>query len=71
MNAGIRDSFGIVQLSGKPGEKRRYRKINRRELEARRWESVGFPSSRPGVLTGEGEATWINAVPPWVDMMSL
>ena len=34
-NAGIGDSFGIVQLSGKPGEKRKYYKISRKELEAR------------------------------------
>ena len=27
-NAGMRDSFGIVQLSGKPGEKRKYCKIS-------------------------------------------
>jgi len=52
-NAGIRDSFGIVQLSGKPGEKRKYCEISRKELEARRWEIV-FPFSWPGVLTGEG-----------------
>jgi len=55
VNAGMRDSFGIVQLSEKPGEKRKYCKISRKELEARRWESVCFPFSWPGVLTGEGE----------------
>jgi len=44
-NAGMRDSFGIVQLSGKPGEKRKHCKISRTELEARRWESVCFPFS--------------------------
>jgi len=42
-NGGVRDSFGIVQLSGKPGEKRKYCKISRTELEARRWECVCFP----------------------------
>jgi len=41
-NAGMRDSFGIVQLPGKPGEKRKYYKISRKEPEARRWESVCF-----------------------------
>ena len=35
-NAGTHDSFSIVQLSGKPGEKRKYCKISRKELEARR-----------------------------------
>jgi len=32
----MRDNFGIVQLSGKPGEKRKYCKISRKELEARK-----------------------------------
>jgi len=41
-NAGMRDSFGILQLSGKSEEKRKYCKISRKELEARRWESVCF-----------------------------
>ena len=44
-NAGMRDSFGIAQLSGKLREKREYCKINRKELEARRWESDCFPFS--------------------------
>jgi len=44
-NAGMRDSFGILQLSGKPEEKRKYCKISRKELEARSWESVCFPFS--------------------------
>jgi len=54
-NAGMRDSFGIVQLSGKPGEKRKHCKTSVKELEARRWESVCFSFGQPGVLTGEGE----------------
>jgi len=33
-NAGMRDSFGIVQLSGKPGEKRKHCKANVRGLQA-------------------------------------
>ena len=41
-NVGMRDSFGIAQLSGKPGEKRKYWKMSRKELEARRWESACF-----------------------------
>jgi len=42
-NAGMRDSFGIVRPSGKPGEKRRNCKLSRKALEARRRESVCFP----------------------------
>jgi len=46
-NAGRRDSLGIVQLSGKPGEKRKYCKISRRDLEAgSQWDSLFFLSSR-------------------------
>jgi len=44
-NTGMRDSFGIVQIPGKLGEKREYCMINRKELAARRWESVCFPFS--------------------------
>jgi len=44
-NTGMRDSFGIAQLSGNPGEKRRHCKASVRELEARRWESACFPFS--------------------------
>ena len=33
-NAGMRYSFGIVQLSGNPGEKREHCKVSRKELEA-------------------------------------
>jgi len=39
-NAGMRDSFGIVQLSGKPGGKRKHCKASVKKLEARRWETV-------------------------------
>jgi len=38
-NAGMRDSFGIMQLSGKPGEKW---KVSRKELEARRRKVLVF-----------------------------
>jgi len=41
-NVGMRDSFGIVQLSGEPGEKRKYCSISRKELEARSWEVFVF-----------------------------
>jgi len=54
-NAGMPDSFGIVQLSGKPGEKRKYCKVSRKEPEVRRRESVCFPVVSLGVLMGEGE----------------
>jgi len=58
-NAGMRDSFRIVQLSGKPGEKpgekRKHCKASVKELEVRRWEGVCFPFSWPGVLTGKRE----------------
>jgi len=40
-NAGMRDSFGIVQLSGKPGENRKHCKASVRGQEARRqWDSL-------------------------------
>jgi len=45
-NAGMRDSFGIVRLSGKPGkkprEKRKHCKASVKELEARGWEKCLF-----------------------------
>jgi len=50
-SAGMRDSFGIVQLSGKPGEKRKYCKISRKELEALRWDSL-FSFCQPGSHDG-------------------
>ena len=40
-NAGMRNSFGIVQLSGKPGERRKHCKTSVGGLEARRqWDSL-------------------------------
>ena len=42
-DAGVHNSFEIVELSRKPGEKRKYCKMSQKELEARRWESVCFP----------------------------
>jgi len=54
-NAGMRDSFGIVQLSGKPGEKR---KASARELEARRqWDRL-FSFCQPGSHDGGRRLTW-------------
>jgi len=35
-NAGMRDSFGIVQLSGESGEKWKHGKASVRDLEAQR-----------------------------------
>ena len=51
-NAGMRNSFRIVQLSGKPGEKRKYYKVNRKELEAWRREGVCFSQ---GVMMKDGD----------------
>jgi len=48
-NAGMPDSLGILQLSGKlgekPGEKRKRSKASVRELEAQRWKIGCFPFS--------------------------
>ena len=52
-NAGMRDGFGIVQLAGKPGEKRKYCKVSRKELEAQRREGVYFPFVHLGVMMKE------------------
>jgi len=52
--AGMRYSFGIVQLSGKLGEKWKYYKVSRKEPEAWGWEGVCFFVS-PRVMMAEGE----------------
>jgi len=54
-NTGMRYNFGILQLSGKPGGKRKYCNVSRKELVARGCESGRFPVVSPGVLTAEGE----------------
>jgi len=54
-NAGMRDGFGIVQLSGKPGEQQKRGKASVGELETRRSGRVCFPLVSPGVMMGEGE----------------
>jgi len=41
VNAGMRDRFGIMQLSGNPGEKRKHCKVNMKGLEARRQQQGG------------------------------
>ena len=51
-NAGMRNSFGVVQLSGKLGEKRKYCRVGQKELEDQRRESVCFPLVSLGVLIG-------------------
>jgi len=53
-NAGIHDSFGIVQLLLTMREKRKYCKVSRKWVETRRWESVCFPLVSQGMLTEEG-----------------
>jgi len=54
VNAGMSDSFGIVQLSGKPGGKRKHYKVSVKGLGARRQQhSVFFVS--PRVLMMERE----------------
>ena len=40
--AGMRHGFEIVQLSGKPGEKRKHCEVSVKELEAGRWEKCLF-----------------------------
>jgi len=62
-NAGMRDSFGIVQLSGKPGEKRKHCKVSVKNLEAGGSSGVFVAFVSPGVLAAEGETH--------MDMMSL
>jgi len=42
VNEGMCDSFGVVQFSGKPGERRKHSKASVKGLEARRQESVCF-----------------------------
>jgi len=41
-NTGMQDSFGIVQPSGKPGEKRKHCKVSWKGLEAQQRKSVRF-----------------------------
>jgi len=53
-NAGMRDSFGIAQLSAKGGGKRKYCNVNQKELEARRGK-VCFPWVIQRILREDGE----------------
>ena len=52
-DAGMRGSFGVVPLLGKPGEKPKLCKASAGEPEGRRQESVWFPLGYPG-SHGEG-----------------
>ena len=70
VNGGTRDSFGIIQLSGKPGEKRKYCKVSRKQLESRRREYGYFPLVSPGVLMGEWETHVEYHGTSWMDRMS-
>jgi len=70
----MRDSFGIVQLSGKPGEKpgekRKHGKASVSELEARgQWESL-FSFCQPG-SHDKGRGHMEQHYGSWMDMMSL
>jgi len=53
VNAAMRDSFGIVQLLGKPREKRKHCEVRRKELKAWRRKSVCFPLVSLGAVTAE------------------
>jgi len=55
-NAGMGDSFGVVQVSRELEGRRRRCKASAKEVGARRWHMfviIGFSS--PGVLTAEEE----------------
>jgi len=68
-NRGVRDSFGIAQLSRRLGEKRKYCKVSLKELEARKWESVCFFCQPGSHDEGRGD---LHGVARWLmDMMSL
>jgi len=56
-NAGMRDSLGIVQLSGKPGEKRKHCKISRRVEAGWQWDSL-FSFCQPGSHDVGRGLTW-------------
>jgi len=43
VKAGTRDSFGILQLSGRLGEKRKHCKVSVKRLDARMQEGDCFP----------------------------
>ena len=56
-NAGMPDSFVIVQLSGKLGENQKRCEASVKELEARRWESDCFPYCWPrSAHNGKGDS---------------
>jgi len=55
VNAGMRDSLGVVQLPGKMGKKRKHCKVSVKELEPGGRSGVFVSFVSPGVLTAEGE----------------
>jgi len=65
-NAGMRDRFGIAQLSGKPVEKPKRGKASVRE--SRKSDGSGrvcFPFVSPGIMTG-GRETDSQGVAQWL-----
>jgi len=42
VKVGMRDSFGIMQPSGKLGEKQNHCRVSMKELEARRQQNASF-----------------------------
>jgi len=68
-NTGRSDIFGIVQLSGKPGEKLNYWKIGWKELEAQRREGICFFCQPRSQDEGRGDS---HGVALWfMDMLAL
>ena len=60
-HAEMRDSFGIVRLSGKPGDKLREKRKHGKASVGESWKTGGsgivcFPFVSPGVMMGEGDS---------------
>jgi len=62
-NVGMRDSFGIVQLAGKSGEKRKYCKVSRKELEAGGGKVFVFLLLARECSHGKERLTWSSKAP--------
>ena len=58
-NAGMRDSLGIVQLSGKPGEKREHCKVSVKELAPGGRKVFVFLLLALECPQGKARPTWI------------
>jgi len=66
-NAGMRDSFGIIQLSGKPGEKRKHCKTSVRGLEAGGGKVFVFLLVSRKCSRGKERLTWSSVAPhEWI-----